>query len=120
MFDADKWQEIFATINKNRLRTVLTAFSVAWGIFILIILMAAGKALEHGVDSQFASDASNSIWIDGGKTSMPFDGYKSGRNIQLRNADFFNVKRNIPGIDHASAVYKGWESKVLSVGHEHV
>lgn len=118
MFDLDKWQEIFATIKKNRLRTFLTAFSVAWGIFILIILLAAGQGLKNGVQSQFGNDAANSIWIDGGQTSMAYDGYKPGRTIQLTNEDFSNVRNRIPGIDRTTAVYKGWETKMLGYKKE--
>lgn len=119
MFDIDKWQEIFGTIKKNKLRTILTAFSVAWGIFILIVLLAAGQGLRNGAQSQFSNDAANSIWIDGGLTSLPKDGYKPGRQIQLHNADFYYVKNDIPGIDNASAVYKGWQSQVLTYKKEH-
>lgn len=119
MFDLDKWQEIFGTIKKNKLRTILTAFSVAWGIFILIILLAAGQGLKNGAQSQFGNDAANSIWIDGGMTSMAFEGYKPGRNIQLTNSDFYYVKKQVDGVDNASAVYQGWESKVLSYKKEH-
>jgi putative ABC transport system permease protein len=118
MFDTDKWQEIFGTIQKNKLRTILTAFSVAWGIFILIILLAAGQGLRNGAQSQFGNDAANSIWIDGGQTSMAYEGYKPGRTIQLTNTDFLHVK-NMDGVDNASAVYRGWESKVLSYKNEH-
>jgi putative ABC transport system permease protein len=119
MFDLDKWQEIFATMRKNKLRTVLTAFSVAWGIFILIVLLAAGQGLRNGAQSQFGNDAANSIWIDGGRTSMAYDGYKPGRQIQLMNSDFEYVRNRLDGIDNASAVYRGWESTVLSYKNEH-
>lgn len=119
MFDLDKWQEIFGTIKKNKLRTILTAFSVAWGIFILIVLLAAGQGLRNGAQSQFGNDAANSLWIDAGQTSMPYAGYKPGRDIRLANADFYHVKNDIPGVDRATAVYRGWESKVLSYKNEH-
>lgn len=118
MFDADKWQEILGTIKKNKLRTFLTALSVAWGIFILIVLLAAGQGLRNGTQLQFANDAANSIWIDGGVTSMPYEGYKTGREIQLTNSDFLQVKE-MENIDYASAVWRGWESKVLSYKNEH-
>ncbi len=119
MFDLDKWQEIFSTIKKNKLRTILTAFSVAWGIFILIVLLAAGQGLRNGAKSQFGNDANNSIWIDAGQTTMAYAGYKPGRIIQLTNTDYYGIKHNLPGVDNASAVYRGWESKMLSYKKEH-
>ena len=120
MFDLDKWQEIFGTIKKNKLRTFLTAFSVAWGIFILIVLLAAGEGLKNGTQTQFGNDVNNSIWIEGGMTSMPFAGYKPGREIQLTTNDYVNLKNNQKGVDLASAMFRPWESKVLSYKNEHV
>lgn len=119
MFDLDKWQEILGTINKNKLRTFLTAFSVAWGIFILIVLLAAGQGLRNGAQSQFGNDAANSIWIDGGQTSMAYEGYKPGKSIQLTNSDYYYVKYAVDGVDHASAVYDGRAGKILSYKNEH-
>ena len=88
MFNKEVWIEIFETIRANRLRTFLTAFSVAWGIFILIILLGSGQGLSNGASKQFESDAVNSIWINGGITTKAFNGFQPGRNIQLTNEDF--------------------------------
>jgi putative ABC transport system permease protein len=102
MFDLDKWQEIFATMRRNKLRTFLTGFSVAWGIFILIILLGCGKGLEHGVTSMFEGDAINSIWISGGETSKPYKGYKAKRPVRLSNPDYLNTRENVSGLSGLS------------------
>jgi putative ABC transport system permease protein len=103
MFDLDKWQEIFSTISKNKLRTFLTGFSVAWGIFMLIILLGSGNGLQHGAENQFAGDAVNSIWINPGQTALPYQGYKPGRDIRLQNSDLEDIGQNIDGIYNLSA-----------------
>jgi putative ABC transport system permease protein len=119
MFNRDNWQEIFETIGKNKLRTFLTAFSVAWGIFILVVLSGAGNGLRNGAQSQFGNDAANSIWVDGGNTSMAYNGLKPNREIKLTNEDFSLLKDEIKEIDNASAIYQGHNSKTLSYKKEH-
>jgi putative ABC transport system permease protein len=102
MFDLDKWQEIFITIWHNKLRTFLTSFSVGWGIFMLVLLLGAGRGLENGVRSQFEDDATNSIWVSSGTTSLPHDGLQPGRNVRFTNEDYEAVWRNIPEADHVT------------------
>ncbi len=86
MLDLGVWQEIFSTMRKNKLRTFLTSFSVFWGIFILMILLGSGNGLKKGVMHNF-SDATNSVWMWGGTTSMAYEGLNSGRNISFKNDD---------------------------------
>jgi putative ABC transport system permease protein len=119
VLDADKWQEIFDTMKKNKLRTALTAFSVAWGIFILIVLLAAGQGLRNGAEAQFLSDATNSIWVNGGTTTMPFAGYKPGREIRLTNADYEQIRKKVNGVESISAVYRQWDDQVMVYRKEH-
>lgn len=114
MFDTDKWQEIFSTIKKNKLRTFLTGFSVAWGIFMLMILLGSGTGLQNGVNKNFESSATNTIWVWSGQTSMPYKGMKPGRNVQLVNEDYDAVKSSIGGIDKSSSRYNMWGTNTLS------
>ncbi|TKG94584.1 ABC transporter permease [Puteibacter caeruleilacunae] len=98
MFDRDKWQEIFSTIKKNKLRTFLTGFSVAWGIFMLMILLGSGNGLHNGVRMNFNRNALNALWTWTGETSIPWKGLKTGRPIRLTNDDYTILKR-IEGIE---------------------
>jgi putative ABC transport system permease protein len=100
MFDLDKWQEIFSTIKKNKLRTFLTGFSVAWGIFMLIVLLGSGYGLENGVKREFEGDAVNYISINGGVTSLPYQGMKPGRSIVFENDD----KEMLNKVDHIDQI----------------
>ncbi|MBS1647118.1 MAG: ABC transporter permease [Bacteroidetes bacterium] len=119
MFSRDTWQEIFETIGKNKLRTFLTAFSVAWGIFILVVLSGAGNGLQNGVQSQFGNDAMNSIWVYGGNTSMAYNGLKPNREIKLTRDDYETIRQRISEIDYGSGMYNGRGSKTLSYKKEH-
>lgn len=114
MFDTDKWQEIFSTMKKNKLRTFLTGFSVAWGIFMLMILLGSGNGLQNGVNKEFESSASNTIWVWSGQTSLPYKGMKPGRNVQLVNEDYDEIKSKVQGIDKSSSRYNMWGSNTLS------
>lgn len=108
MFDIDKWQEIFFTIRKNKLRTFLTAFSVAWGIFILMILLGVGTGLQRGVEYDFRDDAINSIHISPGQTSIPYKGMQPGRRLTLKSEDYQEIKETISGVEYATARFHCW------------
>lgn len=105
MFDVDTWQEILDTIRANKLRSFLTGFSVAWGIFMLIILLGSGQGLSHGIEYQFRDDAINSIWIFPGQTSVAAKGLQPGRRVQLTNDDREEIRNGITGVEHITSRY---------------
>ncbi len=99
MFSLDRWQEIFDTLWRSKLRTALTAFSMAWGIFMLVVLLGLGNGLQAGVQSGFADDATNSIWMFAGRTSQPSEGMPVGRRIVFDNRDVDAID-DIEEVDH--------------------
>ena len=103
MFDVDVWQEIFSTIKKNKLRTFLTGFSVAWGIFMLMILLGSGNGLQNGVTEQFSSNSVNIMWMWTGDTSIPFEGMKEGRTIKFNNGDYNFLKEKVENLENVSS-----------------
>lgn len=92
--------EILATIQKNKLRTALTAFGVFWGIFMIVLMLGMGNGLQNGVMKQFGNMVSNSMWMWGGRTSLPYNGMKPGRQVQLKVSDVDFIRANIDGIKH--------------------
>ena len=105
MFDVDVWQEIFSTIKKNKLRTFLTGFSVAWGIFMLMVLLGSGNGLQNGVKENFASNSINIMWLWTGDTSIPYQGMKEGRTIKFNNADYTFLKEKGQDLEQVSSRY---------------
>jgi putative ABC transport system permease protein len=102
MFSLDNWQELFGTLRRNKLRTALTAISVAWGIFMLVLLLGLGRGLDQGMRHKFAQQAINSIFIRSGKLSKVYGGYQIGRRVQFNNGDF-NALDKIDGVVQKSA-----------------
>src|SRR5262245_40327252 len=98
MFNLDRWREILDTLWRSKLRSLLTAFSVAWGIFMLVFLLGMGNGLQNGVEQEFADDATNSVWMFSGRTSIPYDGMPIGRRILFANRDVAALAR-LPGVD---------------------
>ena len=94
MFNRDRWQEIYETIRKNRLRTFLSGFTVALGIFIFIVLFGFGNGLKNTFKQFFLDDATNTLWVSPGKTSKPYRGFKANRRIEFENSDLEDIKDN--------------------------
>jgi putative ABC transport system permease protein len=118
MFDLDKWQEIFATLRKNKLRTFLTSFSVAWGILLLIILLGAGKGLQNAVMRNFETNAKNAVWIWPGRTSVDYKGFSKDREIKFTNKDYEVIHDQVKEIDHISPQFNIWGGTQVSYNNE--
>ena len=99
----DGLQEILFTLRQNKLRTVLTAFGVFWGIFMLVLLLGAGRGMQNGIYEDFGSDVLDFVIIWSGETSLAYNGMGPGRRIQLNLADIQAVSQQIPGIRLISA-----------------
>ncbi len=88
MFDIDRWQEIFSSIRSNVLRTVLSGFTVALGLYIFIVLFGIGKGLQNAFQEGFTRDAQNLISIFTGKTTIAYEGLQADREVTLNNSDY--------------------------------
>ena len=88
MFDLDRWIEIFQTLSKNKLRTVLSGFTIAFAILLFTLLFGVGNGLKHTFEKSFNDDAKNAIFIRAGRTTKPYKGMQSGRKIQFKNNDY--------------------------------
>ena len=94
MFSKDSWREIFDTIKKNKLRTFLSGFTVAMGIFIFIILFGFGNGLQNSFAKYFTDDKVNTIRIYPSSTSLPYKGYAANRRIEFTNQDLVEIKEH--------------------------
>jgi putative ABC transport system permease protein len=102
MFDRDKWNEILEALTANTFRTILTAFGVFWGVFILVILLAAGNGLENGVKKGFDGIATNTMFMWSQTASKPYKGLPANRKFNFKNADVAALKENFPDLLYVS------------------
>ena len=133
MFNRDRWQEIYETIRKNRLRTFLSGFTVALGIFIFIVLFGFGNGLKNTFKQFFLDDATNTLWVSPGKTSKPYRGFKANRRIEFENSDLEDIKNNFkfflegitPRINRSARVrYRGesdnYSTRAVAPDHQYI
>ena len=111
--------ELLSTLRRNRLRTLLTGLSVAWGTLMLVLLLGAGRGLENGIAYEFRDDAVNSIWAWTGLSSIPFKGRGPNRDIRFKNDDYAALRREIPGIEHLSGRFFMWGEFSVKNGEHH-
>ena len=111
ILDRDNWFEIWAVLRANKLRTALTAFGVAWGIFMLIVMLGFGSAMQSGTKRNMAGMATNMMFCWGQTTTLAYEGMKPGRLIQFKTDDI-ELLRHLPGVDAVAprAQLGGWMS----------
>jgi putative ABC transport system permease protein len=101
----DRWREILELLWRRKLRTLLTALSVSWGIFMLVILLGAGNGLSNGAEAEFSRDATNAVWVNPGRMSKPFEGQPVGKVVKLGMEDYRLVRDQVAAADLKSARY---------------
>lgn len=106
--------EIFTTMRMNKMRTFLTGFAIAWGIFMLVALLACGNGLSNGVNSNFSHANVNSVILYSGETDIPYNGMKRGRMIRFMPADIEFLRNNIPDSYDFTPVYSTWQGSVTN------
>lgn len=119
MFDFDKWQEIFTSLGRHKLRTILTAFGVFWGIFMLTVLLGVGKGLENGVYLNFSDSATNRANVWSRTTRIPYKGLKAGRRINLTNDDVEALRNMIPEARYVNANLWLWGEYSVNYKSKH-
>ena len=116
---SDALREMLATLRRNKLRAGLTGFSVAWGMFMLVVLLGAGNGLSNGVGYEFRDQRVNSLWVYAGKTTLPYAGRGPGREVKLSNDDYALIRRSLPAVDRIAGRYDVHRELTVSCGAEH-
>lgn len=109
MFDLDRWQEIWITITRNKTRSILTAFGVFWGIFMLIVMSGAGYGLQKGIMEGTKGIPPKSAFFFSNLTTEAYKGFKKGRYWNLRTHDKEILRHRMPEIKYIGGMLFGWK-----------
>ncbi len=110
MFDINRWQEIWFTITHNKSRSFLTAFGVFWGMFMLVVMVGAGVALQRGMSNSIEGFATNSCFFWSENTTEAYKGFKKGRNWNIVNEDLPLLLQKVPEIQYMAPVLFGGQT----------
>ena len=99
LFESDTWKEVYDSLTKNKVRTVITMIGVWWGILLLIALLGAARGMENSFNRIFGDFATNSVFIWGQNTSIPFRGFQEGKLVSLKLSHVHKIKDNIEGVE---------------------
>ncbi len=107
IFDIENWKEIFATLSRNKTRTFLTAFGIFWGTAMLAMLLGGAGGLKALMTKQFDGFATNTAFVWGNQTSMPYKGFKKGLYWNLDTEDLERVAK-VKGVKAATGTMSHW------------
>lgn len=116
--DLDTWEEILITITRNKTRSILTAFGVFWGIFMLIALMGGAQGMKDLISRQFEGFATNSGFMAAMKTGKAYKGFQQGRVWEMTNQDVTNIRQRVPGIDVVTPTLDHWGVNIIYNGNK--
>ena len=106
--DLDRWEEIFITITRNKTRSLLTAFGVFWGIFMLVALMGGGQGLQDMMSANFKGFATNSVFFGSNKTSEAYKGFRKGRYWDMEFNDVERIRQAVPEVEVITPNISRW------------
>jgi putative ABC transport system permease protein len=112
----DRWREILETLWRRKLRTLLTALSVAWGIFMLVVLLGAGNGLSNGAEAEFSQDATNAVFVNAGRLTKPFAGQPIGKAVRFHMDDYDLMNEQVTIADRKSARWEGVGALMVTRG----
>ena len=107
-FDIDSFQEIWATIARNKFRSIATGFGVFWGLFMLILLLALGNKIKQGMMGQIGDIAMNSVFFQPNRTTEPYMGYRKGRYWDFDNRDIELIRQKARTVDQIAPILTEW------------
>lgn len=116
--DLDTWEEILITLTRNKTRSILTAFGVFWGIFMLVALMGGAQGMQDKLSQNFAGFATNSGFMGANQTGKAYKGFQQGRSWDLENKDVDRVKRQVPEVDVITPSLAKWGVNAIYGEHK--
>ncbi len=126
LFDSDTWQEIYGSIRKNKVRTVITIIGVLWGIFLLVVLLGAARGMENNFKKIFGNFATNSVFIWTQSTDRPFKGFQKGRrflptltDVKILKEEFKEIKILAPRSQTNAQIIKGFKSGSFQISGDY-
>ena len=108
MFDLDKWREILQTLARNKSRSILTAFGIFWGVFMLVLLMGAAQGFQQLMERNFDGFGQNSYLVFTANTTLPYKGLQTGRSWNLSVRDVPLLRRRVAGLQEVAPMLAQW------------